>query len=280
MTHMRMPLLVASAGCRDCAHILSSILSSMQCSCASFPSLPPSLFPRQDIAFGIGLRRGDDDFNVIEVVPVRRYESHKVAIKVCGGRHLTLPPCLSVVAHSRHRPAVLQGSLRCEAAGTYVLIFDNSFSKLTSKRVTFYADVKDEQQVEPPPELSGWLLKHKKTRGLQRAYSRRWFTLQQGQLSYFKNPNSYCRGTIDVAQSTVTVSVRPRIINIDNGQLLFHLKGARTRGQPTIRGWQREEMGALFSGGRGGLFDQKGLFERGNKRRCRGYHVERRSITI
>lgn len=29
-----------------------------------------------------------------------------------------------------------------EQAGTYVLVFDNSFSRLMSKRLTFWADVK------------------------------------------------------------------------------------------------------------------------------------------
>lgn len=155
----------------------------------------------QDIAFGVGLREGEDDLSIVEVVPVKRYDSHRMAVK---------------------------GSLRVDKPGTYVLIFDNTYSKLTSKRVTYFADVKDDKQVEPAPEISGWLLKRKKVRGLQPAYSRRWCTLLNGQLSYFKNPNSYCRGTIDVTKATVAVSVRARELNVDNGQTLFHLKGSFT----------------------------------------------------
>ena len=35
-----------------------------------------------------------------------------------------------------------QGSLKIEQVGTYVLIFDNSFSRLMSKRLTFWTDIK------------------------------------------------------------------------------------------------------------------------------------------
>lgn len=79
-----------------------------------------------------------------------------------------------------------------EEAGTYVLVFDNSFSKLTSKRVTFYVDVKpDVSEVESKPELSGWMLKKKKQKGIKRAWSKRWFTISKGILQYFKSPNRY-----------------------------------------------------------------------------------------
>ena len=56
-----------------------------------------------------------------------------------------------------------------EEAGTYVLVFDNSFSKLTSKRVTFYVDVKaDDAEVDSKPDLTGWMLKKKKQKGIKR----------------------------------------------------------------------------------------------------------------
>lgn len=37
--------------------------------------------------------------------------------------------------------------------------------------------------------------------------------------------DSYCRGTVDVTASTIAVVVKTRLINIDNGTLLLHLKG-------------------------------------------------------
>lgn len=56
-----------------------------------------------------------------------------------------------------------------EEAGTYVLVFDNSLSKLTPKRVTFYVDVKaDDAEVDSKPDLTGWMLKKKKQKGIKR----------------------------------------------------------------------------------------------------------------
>lgn len=55
-----------------------------------------------------------------------------------------------------------------EEAGTYVLVFDNSFSKLTPKKVTFSAEVRNETDVEEKPELTGWMLKKKKQAGIKR----------------------------------------------------------------------------------------------------------------
>jgi len=58
-----------------------------------------------------------------------------------------------------------------EEAGTYVLVFDNSYSKLTPKKVTFWAEVKNESEVEEKPDLTGWMLKKKKQAGIKRGSS-------------------------------------------------------------------------------------------------------------
>jgi len=57
------------------------------------------------------------------------------------------------------------------------------------------------------------------------AWSKRWCQLNQGVLTYYERPGAYCRGTIDLASATIAVIMRTRQINIDNGVLLFHLKG-------------------------------------------------------
>ena len=65
------------------------------------------------------------------------------------------------------------------------------------------------------------------------AWSRRWFQMAKGVLSYYKSPGAYCRGTIDMASATVTVVLRTRQIVVDNGTLLFHLRGASAWWQTT-----------------------------------------------
>ncbi len=49
--------------------------------------------------------------------------------------------------------------------------------------------------------------------------------MSRGILQYFKDENSYCRGTVDVSTATITVNKRSLQISIDNGKELFHLKG-------------------------------------------------------
>jgi len=142
-----------------------------------------------------------------------------------------------------------------------VLVFDNSYSKLTSKRLTFWTDIKagirvfcfqmsfstqscqwtTSRQSQTWPDgcsrrrrsrasrrvllsLSSMLCFFKpRFRGA--AWSKRWCQLNQGVLTYYERPGAYCRGTIDLASATIAVIMRTRQINIDNGVLLFHLKG-------------------------------------------------------
>jgi hypothetical protein len=90
-------------------------------------------------------------------VPVRRYhDAHRVIVKVGVCVRVCVCVCLrrekqkETLYHAWTVPIYLmdsmclsvQGSVKLPQAGTYVLIFDNSYSRLTSKRLTFWTDLK------------------------------------------------------------------------------------------------------------------------------------------
>ncbi|ORZ32725.1 hypothetical protein BCR44DRAFT_1515297 [Catenaria anguillulae PL171] len=109
--------------------------------------------------------------------------------------------------------------------GTYVLYFDNTFSRNTSKKMTFFVAMRDGEapkEDQPAPELTGWLLKKKRKR--MQGWAKRYFTCDRGQLSYMKLPGGFCRGSVPIALSTISVDPDHRIINIDSGTTLWHLR--------------------------------------------------------
>lgn len=81
-----------------------------------------------------------------------------------------------------------------------------------------------EQTLEhPQAEISGWLLK-KRRKKLQ-GWAKRWFELSKaGVLSYSASPTSVTRGSIQILLATITLNPQQRIIHIDSGSTLFHLR--------------------------------------------------------
>ncbi|KAJ3371761.1 hypothetical protein GGF31_002740 [Allomyces arbusculus] len=132
-----------------------------------------------------------------EILPVQRYESSKTTIK---------------------------GQKSVDRAGTYVLYFDNTFSRNTSKKMTFFVAMREGEAVEDEakPELAGWLLKKKRKR--MQGWAKRYFVCDRGHLAYFKFPAGFCRGSIPIALSAISVDLDHRIINIDSGTSLWHLR--------------------------------------------------------
>ncbi|ORX64062.1 hypothetical protein DL89DRAFT_272765 [Linderina pennispora] len=88
------------------------------------------------------------DKNVTELIPLKHYESSRSTIK---------------------------GSWNAAEPGTYILYFDNSFSKNTSKRLSMCVAVKEKatEATEDVPAVvqSGWLMQ---------GWANRWFSLQGG----------------------------------------------------------------------------------------------------
>ncbi|KAK9766384.1 Oxysterol-binding protein 3 [Basidiobolus ranarum] len=136
------------------------------------------------------------DPNLTEIIPVGHYESSKATIK---------------------------GSYLVQEPGTYVLCFDNSFSRNTSKKLTFFVGLKDgPDEKKSEPEISGWLLKKKRKK--MQGWAKRWVQIDKGVLSYFKNPQSFCRGSIQIPLSVIFVVPGHRAINIDSGSCLYSLR--------------------------------------------------------
>ncbi|KAF9356900.1 hypothetical protein BGX26_004575 [Mortierella sp. AD094] len=160
------------------------------------------------------------DPDLIEILPIQHYDSSSGTIR---GEHVI------------------------KEQGSYVLVFDNSFSINTSKRLTFFVALEErggKPSPQPSSEMSGWLLKKKRKR--MQGWAKRWFQIDNGILSYYKDPDSPCRGKVHLVLSTVTVSQASNMIHIDSGTMLYHLKaltveeyGAWTAAMKTVKNSER-----------------------------------------
>ncbi|KAF9922693.1 hypothetical protein FBU30_007207 [Linnemannia zychae] len=138
------------------------------------------------------------DPDLIEIIPIQHYDSSSGTIR---------------------------GEFTVKDPGSYVVVFDNSFSIHTSKRLTFFVAIEERSAkptTQPSPEMSGWLLKKKRKR--MQGWAKRWFKIDNGILSYYKTPDTPCRGKVHLVLSTVTVSQASNMIHIDSGTMLYHLK--------------------------------------------------------
>ncbi|KAJ3087225.1 Oxysterol-binding protein- protein 3, partial [Quaeritorhiza haematococci] len=136
------------------------------------------------------------DPELVEVLPIAHYDSSKLTIK---------------------------GSYLVKEPGTYVLLFDNTFSVNTSKKLFFFVALKDVEPTldAPKKEVEGWILK-KGNRRMQ-GYLKRWLRIDpEGTLTYYKHPGS--RGSAHLPKSAVHLQHDHLLIDIDSGQNLFHFK--------------------------------------------------------
>ncbi|KAF9159533.1 hypothetical protein DFQ26_006424 [Actinomortierella ambigua] len=129
------------------------------------------------------------------------------------------------IQHYDSATGTIRGEYTVEHEGTYILIFDNSFSINTSKRLTFFVALEERGArvlTQPQVEISGWLLKKKRKR--MQGWAKRWFQIENGVLSYAKDQQGPCRGKVHLVLSTVTVTQASNMIHIDTGTMLYHLK--------------------------------------------------------
>ncbi|TPX62431.1 hypothetical protein SpCBS45565_g07040 [Spizellomyces sp. 'palustris'] len=148
-----------------------------------------------------GRRRKKESFidpELVEIMPVTHYDSSKFTVK---------------------------GSFYVEEPGIYVLLWDNTFSMNTSKKLFFFVALKDVEPSQAPvrKEMENWLLKkgNKKMQGFQK----RWVTVDtNGTLSYYKHPGSFCRGSVELPKAAVHLDHDRSLIDIDSGQALYHFK--------------------------------------------------------
>ncbi|KAG0207709.1 Oxysterol-binding protein- protein 7 [Mortierella sp. GBA30] len=129
------------------------------------------------------------------------------------------------IQHYESATGPVHGEYTVKEEGSYVLVFDNTFSINTSKRLTFFVALEErgtKPVAQPTSEMSGWLLKKKRKR--MQGWAKRWFQINNGILSYSKDQNGPCRGKVHLVLSTVTVSQASNMIHIDSGTMLYHLK--------------------------------------------------------
>jgi oxysterol-binding protein-related protein 3/6/7 len=146
---------------------------------------------------------------LIEILPIRKYNSFEYT---------------------------LEGSFTIPLTGTYVLLFDNSFSIGTSKHLFYHAYLSSDIIPSPSatPQLlsigqvgslcaAGWL--SKKRTGVVRSWSRRWFQLDSlGVLSYFEDRASPLRGSIFVPDCSLIIAKNSLKFSLDSGSQIFHLQ--------------------------------------------------------
>jgi hypothetical protein len=128
--------------------------------------------------------------------------------------------------------STVTGSLDAPLAGTYVLVFDNTFSINTPKQLTLCVSVRrhgasDFNTSSATPTASilhgGWLLKRKRLR--MQGFAKRWFKLDStGLLTYHDDPEGPVKGGLNVKMCVIT-KIPPRLLmTLDSGTELFHLK--------------------------------------------------------
>ena len=146
---------------------------------------------------------------LIEILPIRKYNSFEYT---------------------------LEGSFTIPLTGTYVLLFDNSFSIGTSKHLFYHAYLSTDIIPSPSatPQLlssgqigslcaAGWLSKRRS--GVVRSWSRRWFQLDSlGILSYFEDRASPLRGSIFVPDCSLIIAKNSLKFSLDSGSQIFHLQ--------------------------------------------------------
>ncbi|KAJ2675995.1 Oxysterol-binding protein 3 [Coemansia spiralis] len=151
------------------------------------------------------------DRNVIELMPLKHYESSKTTIK---------------------------GAWTAADPGTYILYFDNSFSKNTSKRLSFCVavrelkDARGSQSSKQPTLLSGWLLKKKRKR--MQGWANRWFAIQGHWLTYSTTEGGIPRAKVDIVNAVVSMAKQDCLITVDGDEGFFQL---RAHTQPDFEAW-------------------------------------------
>ncbi|KAK4514102.1 JmjC domain-containing histone demethylation protein 1 [Mucor velutinosus] len=119
----------------------------------------------------------------------------------------------------------ITGSYLAEDPGNYVLIFDNMFSRNTSKSLTFSvtSDEPIDEGLDLDNDMCGWLLKKRRKR--MQGWAKRWFELSStGVLSYSVRNGDIKRGSLQIMLATISIAPKQRTIHIDSGTTTFHLK--------------------------------------------------------
>ena len=145
------------------------------------------------------------------------------------GSKITVEPLNSEqiipIAHYESGKNTVKGSYYVTHPGTYVLVFDNSFSVKTPKKLFFFVGLRDVEQKLSihRKDYEGWLLK-KGNRSMQ-GFSRRWIEVHSsGVLSYFKSPGRTSHGSMNLYSSAIRLNHDYYVIDIDTENVTYHFK--------------------------------------------------------
>ncbi|KAG1121939.1 hypothetical protein G6F42_011945 [Rhizopus arrhizus] len=157
-------------------------------------------------AYPLCKKAEDEDSSVHESLQHTRARSKSIASEKLREKNDWVE--LIPIEHVNSVRAKVEGSHTVHDSGNYILVFDNTFSKNTPKIVTFSVALVDPNIRK---KLQGW--------------AKRWFELSKaGVLSYSASPNSVTRGSIQILLSTISLNPQQRIIHIDSGSTLFHIR--------------------------------------------------------
>lgn len=135
--------------------------------------------------------------------------------------------CVLPISHYQSSSSTIIGSTIINSRGYYYLIFDNSFSLKTSKKLLFSVNLGSQplivQQVSEKDVMAGWMLK--KGNLAMQGYQKRWVTIESnGVLNYYKSVGGALRGQATLVNSAVHVDHDHCLIDVDTGQEIFHFK--------------------------------------------------------
>jgi hypothetical protein len=134
--------------------------------------------------------------------------------------------CVLPVSHYQSSSSTIHGSTIINSRGYYYLIFDNSFSLKTSKKLLFSVNLGSQpvvQEVSQKEVMKGWMLK--KGNLAMQGYQKRWVTIESnGVLNYYKSVGGALRGQATLVNSAVHVDHDHCLIDVDTGQEIFHFK--------------------------------------------------------
>ncbi|KAI8380170.1 Oxysterol-binding protein-domain-containing protein [Blakeslea trispora] len=121
------------------------------------------------------------------------------------------------------------GSFLAKSSGSYILLFDNTFSRTTPKSLFFMVTTDEplDEDSSDDVDISGWLLKKRRKR--MQGWAKRWFELSSaGVLSYSVRKGDIKRGSLQVGLATIVISPKQRTLHIDSGTTTFHIKATST----------------------------------------------------
>ncbi|KAJ3069289.1 hypothetical protein HDU98_007650 [Podochytrium sp. JEL0797] len=150
------------------------------------------------------------------------------------------------ITHYDSAKGLIRGEFAIVEPGVYILVFDNSFSVNTSKKLAYDVQIADPASVSlfaspsilgglspvisddatggaSPKLVEGWILK-KGNRKLQ-GYLKRWMVIDQdGNLSYFKEKGGAPRAVVSLQCAAIRLDHENLLIDIDSGSTILHMK--------------------------------------------------------